>query len=85
MFSLLNAGVNKMSSQNKHSGKYLFWTRMQVISLSAFLTSIVLCFIRSWLFIFLAILFLIINGISYKKRMLSLGKDPSTKDINEVV
>ena len=74
-----------MSSHNKRSRKYLLWTRLQLISLGAFLVSIVLCFILTRWFLLLALLFLIISAIAHRKRMLSISKDPSTKEINEEV
>lgn len=74
-----------MVPKNKNSRRYGFWTVLQLFSLGAILASIVLCFIISWWFILLAFISLIINGIAYKKRMLSLGKDPSTRDIDDVV
>ena len=74
-----------MSLRKKRSSKFLFWKRIQLISFLILFASIVLCFIISWWFLLLGILFLIINGIAYKNRLLSLGKNPSTENIDEVV
>ena len=74
-----------MSLRKKRSSKFLFWKRIQLILFLILFASIVLCFIISWWFLLLGILFLIINGIAYKNRLLSLGKNPSTENIDEVV
>ncbi|MEQ9716561.1 MAG: hypothetical protein ABGF52_13670 [Candidatus Asgardarchaeum sp.] len=73
------------STLKQTANKYRFWTMTQKISLFLFLVFLVACFIWSWWALVPTLIFLTLNAIAYTKRMKSLGRDPVTKDINEVI
>ena len=64
--------------------KYRFWSKIQKISLFGFLVFLVMCFVWSWFLLIPALLFLSLNVVAYSKRMKSLGRDPATRDVDEV-
>jgi len=75
---------SEVPNQQETVSKYHFWSEIQKISLFLFLIFLVMCFIWSWFLLIPALLFLSLNLVAYSNRMKSLGRDPATRDVDEV-
>ena len=83
-FSSDQKKTNMGGIQGKNRNYYR-WTKLQGITLFLFLVLFVMCFIWSWWLLVPALLFLVLNGVAYAKRMQTLRRSPGTMDIDEVV
>ncbi|MEA3476454.1 MAG: hypothetical protein U9R23_08465 [Candidatus Cloacimonadota bacterium] len=74
-----------MDDIKQKNRNYYRWTKLQGTTLFLFLVLLIMCFVWSWWLLVPALLFLILNGVAYSKKMKSLGRSPSTKNLDEVV
>ena len=76
---------NKIPNLQDTNGKFRFWSNIQRWALLLFLILFVFCFIWSWWLLIPAALSLVLNFVAYVNKMKLLGRDPATRDINNVV
>jgi hypothetical protein len=74
-----------MSNKTQTDDKFRFWSNIQGLTIFLVPILFVFCFISSWWFLIPALLFLVLNAVAYAKRMKLLGRNPATRDINDVV
>ncbi|MCK4445710.1 MAG: hypothetical protein KAW56_01365 [Candidatus Marinimicrobia bacterium] len=81
-FDKKKTNMDDVQGKNRN---YYRWTKLQATTLFLFFIILVMCFVWSWWFLAPALLFLVLNGVAYSKRMKSSGRSPATKDIDDVI
>lgn len=76
---------NEILNLQETNSRYRFWSRTQRVTLFLFPVLFVMCFFWNWWLLIPALLFLVLNVVAYIKKMKSLGRNPTTRNIDEVV